>query len=127
MPFEIGWRTPGVLQFDFSGDVTGLELVDCITKSEQFLAETVNSPVCVWVAVNNVRKIPGNVFQVLLKTGGLQNVPRGLIVIGATSYLIMVVRLAALTFWGLDFKPIFVSNNEEGQSALREMLRAATY
>ena len=125
MAFEISWRARGVLQFDFSGDVTGLELVDCITKSEQLVDEIGNTPLYVWVAVNHLRNVPGNALQVMLKTGGLSRTPSGLIVIGATPYLAMIARLAALTFWGLGFKAVFVSTDEEGQVALGKMLKAA--
>ncbi|HLY29054.1 MAG TPA: hypothetical protein VKQ72_22100 [Aggregatilineales bacterium] len=126
MPYDITWGAPGVLHFQFSGDMTALELVDCIIKSEQFLEAESNHPFYVWVEVNTLRKVPGNTFQVLLRTGRLRSVPSGLIVVGATAYLMMVARLIAITLWGIDYRPVFVSSPEEGQIALDEMLGAAT-
>lgn len=127
MPYEIKWGAQAVLHFQFSGDVTGSELVDCIIKGEQFLQEESSHPFYVWVDVSDLRRVPGNTFQVLLRMGRLQNVPSGLIVVGATAYLMMVARLAALTFWGIDYKPVFVSSREEGQIALNKMLGATTH
>src|SRR5579859_3356245 len=109
----------------FFWGVTGTELMDCITKSDQFLPEKLVQPLYVWVEVGNIRKIPGNVFKALLRAGRLRNVPSGLIVIGPTAYQIMVVRLAAITFWGIDFKPTFVASTEEGHAGLKKMLGAA--
>jgi hypothetical protein len=38
----------------------------------------------------------------------------------------MVARLAAITFWGIDFKPIFVSSTDEGLGILTRLLTAPT-
>ncbi len=126
MSYEIRWRSPDILEFRFFGEITGPEFVDCITQGEFLIDQRDTTPFYVWVDVKTLHRVPSNVVQIIMKSASMKYVPRGLVVIGATSYFTMIVRLVAVTFWGVNFWPIFVASEEEGLAALNRMMRAAT-